>query len=139
MVSAAVAAGASVARQTIAASICGRGTTLVRVESSRRLRKMLLDARMHRCILTQSTRTESPMDIALIQSDPDVMLGKPVVRGTRITVELILRKLSCGESIEQILESHPRLTREAILAALGYAAEAMGHETVHAVGDRKSA
>ncbi len=76
---------------------------------------------------------------ALIQSDPDVMLGKPVVRGTRITVELILRKLSSGESIEQILESHPRLTREAVLAALGYAAEAMRHETVHAVGDRKSA
>lgn len=79
------------------------------------------------------------MDNALIQSDPDVMLGKPVVRGTRITVELILRKLSYGESIDQILESHPRLTREAILAALGYAAEAMSHETVHAVGDRKSA
>lgn len=76
---------------------------------------------------------------ALIQSDPDVMLGKPVVRGTRITVELILRKLSSGESIEQILESHPRLTREAVLAALGYAAEAVRHETVHAVGDRKSA
>ena len=79
------------------------------------------------------------MDNPLIQSDPDVMLGKPVVRGNRITVELILRKLSCGESIEQILESHPRLTREAVLAALGYAAEAMRHETVHAVGDRKSA
>jgi uncharacterized protein (DUF433 family) len=75
----------------------------------------------------------------LIQSDPDVMLGKPVVRGTRITVETILRKLSCGESIEQILESHPRLTREAVLAALDYAAEAMGHETVHAVSDRESA
>jgi uncharacterized protein (DUF433 family) len=59
----------------------------------------------------------------LIQSDPDLMLGKPVVRGTRITVEMILRKLSCGESVEQILESHPRLTREAVLAALEYAAE----------------
>jgi uncharacterized protein (DUF433 family) len=100
---------------------------------------MLLDARMYRCILTPSTPTESLMDNPLIQSDPDVMLGKPVVRGTRITVELILRKLSCGESIEQILESHPRLTREAILAALGYAAEAMGHETVYSVGDPKSA
>ena len=75
----------------------------------------------------------------LIQSDPDVMLGKPVVRGTRITLELILRKLSCGETISQILESHPRLTREAVLAALEFAAEAMGHETVHALGDRESA
>lgn len=70
----------------------------------------------------------------LIQSDPDVMLGKPVVRGTRVAVETILRKLSCGESIDQILESHPRLTRDAILAALEYAAEAMAHETVHSVG-----
>lgn len=67
----------------------------------------------------------------LIQSDPDVMLGKPVVHGTRITVELILRKLSRGESVEQILESHPGLTRQAVLAALEYAAEAMKHETVH--------
>jgi uncharacterized protein (DUF433 family) len=75
----------------------------------------------------------------LIQSDPDVMLGKPVVHGTRITVELILRKLSCGESIEQIIESHPRLTREAVLAALAYAAEAMAHETVYAVGVRDTA
>ena len=75
----------------------------------------------------------------LIQSDPEVMLGKPVVRGSRITVELILRKLSCGESIEQILDSHPRLTREAVLAALEYAAEAMGQETVYAIGDRESA
>ncbi|MFM7107729.1 MAG: DUF433 domain-containing protein [Planctomycetaceae bacterium] len=75
----------------------------------------------------------------LIQSDPDVMMGKPVVRGTRITIETILRKLSCGESIEQVLESHPRLTREAVLAALNYAAEAMAHETVHAVGEPESA
>ncbi len=74
----------------------------------------------------------------LIQSDPDVMLGKPIVRGTRITVEMILRKLSHGESIEQMLESHPRLTRETVLAALEYAAEAMGHETVYSVGHRES-
>ena len=75
----------------------------------------------------------------LIQSEPGLMLGKPVVRGTRITVEMILRKLSCGESVEQILASHPRLTREAVLAALEYAADAMGHETVHSVGDQESA
>ncbi|MFM7135523.1 MAG: DUF433 domain-containing protein [Planctomycetota bacterium] len=85
------------------------------------------------------TATERGMAIPLIQADPDVMLGKPVVRGTRITVETILRKLSCGESSEQILESHPRLTREAVLAALDDAAEAMGHETVHAVCDRELA
>jgi len=54
----------------------------------------------------------------LIQSHPNIMMGKPVVAGTRITVELILEKLAAGETIEQILEAHPRLTRPAILAAL---------------------
>lgn len=65
------------------------------------------------------------MDTALIQSDPSVMMGKPVVVGTRITVELILEKLAAGETVEQILEAHPRLTRESILAALAFAAEAL--------------
>ncbi|HEX8559683.1 MAG TPA: DUF433 domain-containing protein [Pyrinomonadaceae bacterium] len=60
----------------------------------------------------------------LIQTDPAVMMGKPVIAGTRITVELILEKLAAGETPEQLLESHPRLTREAILAALAYAAAA---------------
>ncbi|HEY0080146.1 MAG TPA: DUF433 domain-containing protein [Pyrinomonadaceae bacterium] len=65
------------------------------------------------------------MDTNLIQSDPDVMMGKPVVVGTRITVELILEKLAAGETVEQLLESHPRLTREAVSAALAYAAQAV--------------
>jgi len=60
------------------------------------------------------------METNLIQTDPAVMMGKPVVAGTRITVELILEKLAAGETPEQILEAHPRLTREAILAALAY-------------------
>ena len=51
------------------------------------------------------------------------MLGKPVVAGTRITVELILEKLAAGETVEQILDAHPRLTREAISAALHYAVQ----------------
>jgi uncharacterized protein (DUF433 family) len=53
-----------------------------------------------------------------IVSDPTVMMGKPVVAGTRITVELILEKLGAGETVEQLLDAHPRLTRPAILAAL---------------------
>ena len=52
----------------------------------------------------------------LIVSDPNVMMGKPVVRGTRITVELILEKLASGQTEEQILRAHSRLTHEAILA-----------------------
>jgi uncharacterized protein (DUF433 family) len=70
------------------------------------------------------------MDTPLITSDPAVMLGKPVVAGTRITVELILRKLGAGESVDQLLDSHPRLSREAILAALRFAAESLGAEVV---------
>ena len=52
----------------------------------------------------------------IIVSDPKVMMGKPVFKGTRITVELILEKLSQGESFEQIISAHPKLTKEAILA-----------------------
>jgi uncharacterized protein (DUF433 family) len=61
----------------------------------------------------------------LITTDPSIMLGKPVVAGTRITVELILRKLGAGETFEQILDSHPRLTREAITAAVDFAARSL--------------
>jgi len=71
------------------------------------------------------------MNKELIQSDPSIMLGKPVVAGTRITVELILEKLAAGETIEQILEAHPRLTKEAIQAALAFAARALRADVVY--------
>lgn len=61
----------------------------------------------------------------LIVSDPNIMMGKPVCAGTRITVELILDKLAAGETIEQLLQSHPRLTKPAVLAALGFASKAL--------------
>ena len=61
------------------------------------------------------------MEMDLIKTDPDVMMGKPVIAGTRITVELMLEKLAAGETVEQILDAHPRLTREAVSAALLYA------------------
>jgi len=67
----------------------------------------------------------------LIQADPAIMMGKPVVAGTRITVELILEKLAEGETIEQILAAHPRLTREAIQAALAFAARALRADIVY--------
>lgn len=69
----------------------------------------------------------------LIVSDPKVMMGKPVVAGTRITVELILRKLAAGETVEQLLDAHPRLTREAISAALVFAAEALKADVVYPI------
>lgn len=60
-----------------------------------------------------------------IVSDPQVMMGKPVIAGTRITVEMILEKLAEGETPEQILQAHPRLTREGIQAALAFAATSL--------------
>ena len=69
----------------------------------------------------------------LIISDPKIMMGKPVIAGTRITVELILEKLAAGETYEQILEAHPRLTREAIQAALAFAAQALKADVVYPV------
>ncbi len=67
----------------------------------------------------------------IIQSDALIMMGKPVIAGTRITVELIVEKLAGGETVEQILEAHPRLTREAIQAALAFAAEALRADVVY--------
>ncbi len=61
----------------------------------------------------------------LIQSNPSIMMGKPVIAGTRITVEHILEKLAAGETVEQVLDAHPRLTKDAIQAALDFAAKAL--------------
>jgi len=63
------------------------------------------------------------------------MMGKPVVVGTRITVELILEKLAAGETPEQILEAHPRLALEAIQAALAFAAEALRADVVYPIAE----
>ena len=72
----------------------------------------------------------------LIQSNPAVMMGKPVITGTRITVEMILSKLAAGETFEQILAAHPRLTREAIQAALAFAADALRADVVYPLADK---
>ena len=71
----------------------------------------------------------------LIESRPDVMMGKPVVRGTRITVELILEKLAAGETIEQVLAAHPRLSKAAVLAAMAFAAGALRADVVYPLPD----
>ncbi|MBC8042662.1 MAG: DUF433 domain-containing protein [Rhizobacter sp.] len=57
-----------------------------------------------------------------IISDPKVMLGKPVIKGTRLTVELILRKLSEGATVQSLCDSYPNLTADDVLAALSYSA-----------------
>ncbi len=75
-----------------------------------------------------------------ITVDRKVMLGKPVIRGTRIPVELILRKLSEGATEVDLLDAYPRLTRDDIQAAIGYAADALAHEeTVLLAEERKRA
>ncbi|HZB94367.1 MAG TPA: DUF433 domain-containing protein [Herpetosiphonaceae bacterium] len=69
----------------------------------------------------------------LIESNPSIMMGKPVVAGTRITVELILEKLAAGESPEQLIEAHPRLTRQMLSAALEFAAQALRADVVYRI------
>jgi uncharacterized protein (DUF433 family) len=59
------------------------------------------------------------------------MMGKPVIAGTRITVELVLEKLAAGESVEQVLSEHPRLTVEGVRAAMAFAAEALRADVVY--------
>lgn len=63
-----------------------------------------------------------------ITVDPNVMLGKPIIKGTRITAELILKKLAEGMSFEELLEAYPHLTKEDILAVLSYSAEVISRE-----------
>jgi len=65
-----------------------------------------------------------------IVSDQKIMLGKPVIKGTRITVELILKKLSEGMTIEELLEAYPHLTKEDILAVLSYSADVISKEEI---------
>jgi uncharacterized protein (DUF433 family) len=66
-----------------------------------------------------------------VKSDPAIMLGKPVIAGTRITVELILEKLAAGETIDDLLLDYPQLTREAVSAALRFALQVMRHDVVY--------
>lgn len=65
-----------------------------------------------------------------IEINPKIMMGKPVIKGTRITVELILEKLSCGETMEDILIAYPHITREDIQAALAFAANNLKADSI---------
>ena len=72
-------------------------------------------------------------DAMHITSDPSVMLGKPVIAGTRITVESILEKLAAGETIEDLLEAYPNVTREGVHAALAFAAKALRADVIYPI------
>jgi uncharacterized protein (DUF433 family) len=71
----------------------------------------------------------------MVRSNPSVMMGKPVVVGTRVTVELILEKLGAGETIDQILDEHPRLTREGVLAAIRFGSHALRADVAYPVDE----
>jgi uncharacterized protein (DUF433 family) len=76
------------------------------------------------------TGARSLMKTDRIEIDPRVMMGKPVIKGTRIKVELILRKLAEGAAEADLLDAYPRLTREDIHAAIAYAADTIAHEEI---------
>jgi len=65
-----------------------------------------------------------------IEINPNIMLGKPVIRGTRIPVELIIRKLGEGSTVEDLLSAYPNLTKEDIQKALAYAADVLENEEI---------
>ncbi len=65
-----------------------------------------------------------------IERNPDIMLGKPIIKGTRITVEIIMRKLAEGYNVNDLLKSYPHIRKKQILAALEYAADLIANEEI---------
>ncbi|MBI5362682.1 MAG: DUF433 domain-containing protein [Planctomycetes bacterium] len=65
-----------------------------------------------------------------VEINPEIARGKPVIRGTRIPVELLIRKLSEGATESDLLDAYPRLIREDLLAALAYAARVLAHQDI---------
>src|SRR5262245_54986837 len=79
------------------------------------------------------------MTAARVVSDPNIMLGKPIVEGTRITVELILEKLAAGETVEQLVAAHPRLSEQGVRAALAFAAKVLRNDIVYPIDEENAA
>lgn len=73
------------------------------------------------------------MENMRISSDPQILFGKPVIRGTRIPVELIVEKYADGETVESILKSYPQLSKEDLFAALDFAAQILRSDVVYPV------
>jgi uncharacterized protein (DUF433 family) len=86
--------------------------------------------RYHPALTREFNGSGRPMSHARISINPAVMMGKPCIKGTRITVELILRKLGAGRSFADLLEAYPKLMEDDLRAALAFAADYMQHETV---------
>ena len=74
------------------------------------------------------------MDISNhIEINPKILMGKPVIKGTRISVEQILEKLSAGETENEILQAHPHITKEDIKTALAFAAQSLKGENIYPI------
>lgn len=71
-----------------------------------------------------------------IESNPRVMMGKPVIAGTRITVENVLERIGAGETVDTLVAEHPRLTREAVFAAIRFGAQALRADVVYPFVDQ---
>jgi uncharacterized protein (DUF433 family) len=71
--------------------------------------------------------------LKLIEVNPKIMFGKPVITGTRIPVDIILEKLAYGNSLEEILTSYPNITRDAIYACLLYATLQIRNENIYSI------
>lgn len=70
------------------------------------------------------------MEHPMIERNPEIMFGKPVIKGTRISVEFLMRKLANGFNVDEILEMYPHLTLTQIQAAFAYAADIIANEIV---------
>jgi len=70
----------------------------------------------------------------LIECNPKILSGKPVIKGTRVSVAYVLQCIASGMTVDEILRGHPHLTREGVMAALDYAARQMQGEEIHVVG-----
>lgn len=76
------------------------------------------------------------MNLERIETNPDIMLGKPVIKGTRISVEIILKKLSQNISVKEILEDYPNLIEEDIKSAIAFASEELSTEEIFVLSGR---
>jgi len=75
---------------------------------------------------------------AYIHSDPDILAGKPVVKGTRLSVEFVLGLFASGWTEQQVLENYPTLTLEALRAVFAYTAESVQHEALYTIPPQAS-
>jgi uncharacterized protein (DUF433 family) len=90
----------------------------------------------HVTVIVHEQQGVTPVKRQYIVLDPTIMMGKPIIQGTRITVESLLDRFAAGETLDQMLEAHPRLTKEAIFAAFAFAADTLRSDIIYPVSDK---